>query len=175
LKYSHVKLYGTPEYDWPTIETMKHFPVHFGLIDAIYSADGPFGVITDSRPNHTKTIIGGENLIAVDWVGAKKMGLDPDNPRVGRFLPLALEAFGKPEIKWVGDRSLYDPWKNTSEIYIQSLDIIEEAYAFSNWWFACLTAMDKYFALKMTALPILIVRKLLKPIKRIFYKHDYLE
>jgi len=162
------------EYDWPTIETLKHFPVHFGLIDAIYSADGQFGVIVDAKPNHTKTIIGGENLIAVDWVGAKKMGLDPDDPKVGRFLPLALEAFGKPEINWMGDRSIYDPWQNVSEFFIQSLDIIEEAYAFSDWWFSGLTAMDKYFAFKKKAWPILILRKLLRPFKRLFFTYDYL-
>lgn len=162
------------EYDWPTIETMKHFPVHFGLIDAIYSADGQFGVIVDPTPNHTKTIIGGENLIAVDWVGAKKMGLDPDAPKVGRYLPLAVEAFGKPEINWMGDKSVYEPWQNVSEFLIQSLDIIEEAAAFSDWWFSGLTAMDEYFAFKKKALPIIIFRKILAPIKRLLFKYDYL-
>lgn len=163
------------EYDWPTIETLKHFPVHFGLIDAIYSADGHFGVIADAEPNYTKTIIGGENLIAVDWVGAKKMGLNPDDPKVGRYLPLAVEAFGRPEINWVGDKSVYEPWQNVSEIFIQSLDIIEEEYAFSDWWFSGLTAMDKYFAFKKKVLPILILRKVLKPIKRILFKYDYMQ
>ncbi|MCD6162931.1 MAG: DUF362 domain-containing protein [candidate division Zixibacteria bacterium] len=170
LKEYHTKR----EYDWPTIETLKHFPVHFGLVDAFYSADGHFGVIVDPKPNRTRTIIGGENLLAVDWVGAKKMGLDPDNPKVGRFLPLAVEAFGKPEINWIGDKSVYEPWQNASEIFIQSLDIIEEAYAFSDWWFCGLTAMDKYFAIKKKALPIYILRKILKPIKRIFYRYDYM-
>jgi hypothetical protein len=46
--------HGKREYDWPTIESMKHFPVHFGFIDAIWSADGQFGVIVDPKPNHTK-------------------------------------------------------------------------------------------------------------------------
>jgi uncharacterized protein (DUF362 family) len=170
LKEYHTKR----EYDWPTIETLKHFPVHFGLVDAIYSADGQFGVIVDPTPRHTKTMIGGENLMAVDWVAAKKMGLDPDDPRIGRFLPLAVEAFGKPEINWVGDKSVYEPWQNVSEVFIQSLDLIEEAYAFSDWWFSGLTAMDEYFAFKKRALPILILRKILSPFKRIFFKYDYL-
>jgi len=171
LKEYHTKR----EYDWPTIETLKHFGIHFGLIDGIYSADGQFGVIVDPTPRHTKTIIGGENLIAVDWVGATKMGLDPDDPKVGRFLPLAVEAFGKPEkINWKGDKSVYDPWENVSEVFIQSLDIIEEAYAFSDWWFSGLTAMDKYFAFKKKGWPILILRKVISPIKRIFFKYDYL-
>ena len=163
------------EYDWPTIESMKHFPVHFGLIDAIYSADGQFGVIVDPTPNHTKTIIGGENLIAVDWVGAKKMGLDPDNPHIGRFLSLAVEAFGRPErIDWAGDTSVYSPWTNVSNIFIQPLDIIEEAYHFSNWWFECLIAMDSFFPLKKTSIGIYIMRKLLAPFKRLLYRYDKL-
>lgn len=170
LKEYHTKR----EYDWPTIETLKHFPVHFGLIDAIYSADGQFGVITDPKPNYTQTIIGGENLIAVDWVGAKKMGLDPDDAQVGRFLPLAVEAFGQPEINWVGNKSTYKPWQNVNEIFIKSLDIIEEAYSFSDWWFSGLTAMDAYFTFKKKAWPILILRRLLAPLKRIFFRYDYL-
>jgi uncharacterized protein (DUF362 family) len=172
LKEYHTKR----EYDWPTIESMKHFPVHFGIIDAIYSADGQFGVIVDPTPVHTKTMIAGENLIAVDWVGATKMGLDPDDPRVGRFLPLAVEAFGKPEkINWIGDKSVYESWENVSEVFILSLDIIEEAGAFANWWFANLTAMDKYFSFKLRALPILVMRQILRPIKRRFYRYDDLK
>ena len=169
LKEYHTKR----EYDWPTIESMKHFPVHFGLIDAIWSADGQFGVITDPNPNHTKTLIAGENLIAVDWVAANKMGLDPDAPGVGRFLPLAIEAFGRPErIDWIGDKSVYDPWTNVSELFIKSLDTLEEAEAFSDWWFSCLTAMDPYFKYKLTGAGALVMRKILAPIKRLFFRYD---
>ena len=102
------------------------------------------------------------------------MGLDPDDPRVGRYLPLAVEAFGKPEINWIGDKSTYEPWQNVSEAIIKSLDILEEAYAFSDWWFSGLSAMDKYFAFKKKALPIYILRKILAPLKRIVYRYDYL-
>ena len=146
--------HGKREYDWPTIESMKHFPVHFGVIDALWSADGQFGVIADPKPNQTKTMIAGENLIAVDWVGAKKMGLDPDAPHVGRYLPLAVEAFGRPaRIDWIGDQSIYQPWSNVSEVLIKSLDLLEEAEAFTNWLFTCLSAQDAYFKYKLTARP----------------------
>lgn len=170
LKEYHTKR----EYDWPTIETLKHFPVHFGIIDAFYSADGHFGVIADPKPNLTKTMIAGENLLAVDWVGARKMGLDPDDPQIGRFLPLAVEAFGKPRIIWVGDQSEYEPWQNVSGVFIKSLDIIEEAYAFSNWWFAGLTAMDDYFRFKWRAWPVRLLRIVLAPFKRLIFKYDRL-
>lgn len=162
------------EYDWPTIEALRHFPVHYGLIDAFLSADGQFGVISDPSPRETKTIIGGDNLIAVDWVGAKKMGLNPDDPEVGRFLPLAVRAFGQPDIRWIGDTSTYPSWTNVNEVFIRSLDVVEEAYAFSNWWFSGLTAMDPYFAFKPRAWPILLMRKALAPFKRLLYPHDHL-
>ncbi|MFC1717019.1 DUF362 domain-containing protein [Candidatus Poribacteria bacterium] len=172
LKEYHAKR----EYDWPTIETMKHFPVHFGLIDAFWSADGQFGVIVDPTPLHTKTMIGGESLIAVDWVGATKMGLNPDDPEVGRYLSLAIEAFGRPEtINWIGDKSIYESWTNVNELFIKSLDALEEAYTFADWGFSGITAMDKYFAFKKRGIPILILRKLLAPIKRVFFRYDYLK
>jgi uncharacterized protein (DUF362 family) len=162
------------EYDWPTIDALRTLPVHFGLIDAFTSADGQFGVIADPRPNPTQTIIGGENLRAVDWVGAKKMGLDPDDPLVGRFLPLANQAFGKPEVHWIGDQSVYPSWDNVSPFFIYALDLIEEAYDFSNWWFSVLTAMDEKFPFAKRDWPTLAMRKLLAPVKRLLYPHDVL-
>jgi len=172
-----IKEYHTlREYDWPTIETMKHFWVHFGLIDAFVSADGPFGVIVCNTPKHTKTIIGGENLIAVDYVGAKKMRLEPCDPRIGRFLSLAVKAFGRPEsIDWVGDRSYYEPWQNVNEALLQFLDLIEEAYEFANWWFMVLTAMDDHFPLKKQSWGVYLMRKLLAPVKRHWFLYDDLK
>jgi len=92
-----------------TMEYLQAFPVHYGLIDAHLSADGPFGVFADPEPNVTETIIGGEDLVAVDWVGATKMGLDP---KISQYMELAVKAFGKPEINLAGDRNPYRPWLN---------------------------------------------------------------
>ncbi len=170
LKEYHTKR----EYDWPTIASLTHFPVHFGLIDAFTSADGQLGVITCPDPKLTMTIIGGENLMAVDWVGAKKMGFDdPYDPQVGRFLPLAVAVFGKPEINWVGDehaQEVYQPWENVREEIIESLDVIEEAYVFSNWWFGALTSMDPYFAFTWRGWAVRSMRWLLAPFKKLFYE-----
>jgi len=170
LKVYHAEM----EYDWPTIETMKHFPVHFGLIDAFYSGDGQFGVMCDPYPNPTKTIIGGKNLMAVDWVGATKMGLAPYDVRVGRFLYLAVEAFGKPRVDWVGDRSVYRPWENVHGLVVRSLDLIEEGYHFSNWSFSILSACDKAFPFRISSAHVLFLRWLFKPIKRYYYRYDAL-
>jgi cholesterol oxidase len=92
-----------------TMEYLKAFPVDYGLIDAYLSADGPFGIFADPEPNPTHTIIGGENLVAVDWVGASKMGIEP---KISRYMELAVKAFGKPEIQLIGDPNPYRPWLN---------------------------------------------------------------
>jgi uncharacterized protein (DUF362 family) len=94
---------------YTTMDYLQAFPVHYGLIDAHLSADGPFGIFADPEPNITETIIAGADLVAVDWVGATKMGLDP---KISRYMELAVKAFGKPEINLVGDRSPYQPWLN---------------------------------------------------------------
>jgi hypothetical protein len=49
-----------------TIEFIKHFPIHFALIDAYISADGPFGIFTDKNLNHAEKIIGSEDIVATD-------------------------------------------------------------------------------------------------------------
>lgn len=94
---------------YTTIEHLEKYPVDFGIIDAVLSADGPFGIFADSEPNKTKTVIAGANLVAVDWIGASKMGLDP---KISKFMDLAVRTFGKPEIDLIGDRRLYRPWLN---------------------------------------------------------------
>ncbi len=91
------------------LEYLAAFPVHFGLVDAYESADGPFGIFADPLPNPTHTMIGGADLVAVDWVAATKMGMDP---MISPYMRLAVQAFGKPQIELVGDASMYRPWLN---------------------------------------------------------------
>ncbi len=133
------------EFDWPTIELLKHAPCHYGLIDAIWSADGLMGAVSDSTPKHTRTIIGGENLLAVDWVGAKKMGLEPYDSRI---LALAETAFGMPEVEWVGDHSGYEGWVNVPGFMDEVMDITEEFGPFPNWAWSISIDMDAAFPRK---------------------------
>ncbi|MFQ6136181.1 MAG: DUF362 domain-containing protein [Candidatus Hydrothermarchaeales archaeon] len=134
------------EFDWVTVEMLKHFPVHFGIIDGFWSADGLLGIKADITPKHTKTIIGGENLVAVDIVGAEKMGL---NPLDSNFLRLAVEAFGMPEINRVGDLSVYEEWDNVPPLVDKFLDIGEEWYSLSNWLGFLSSDMDPEFPIKV--------------------------
>ncbi len=117
------------EIDEVTIEMIREFPVHFGIVDGIWSADGILGLKADFDPNHTKTLIAGENIIAVDIVGGRKMGLDPMK---NRFVKLAISTFGKPDITVIGDSSVYKDWKNVGPFVDTILDYGEELYGFAN-------------------------------------------
>ena len=115
-----------------TIEYLQHYPIHFGFIDAYESADGPFGVFSKKDPNYTRTIIGGDNIVAVDWIGSSKMGLDP---LVSEYMKKAVVQFGKPRINLVGDKKdeLYDPWVNVPiESTFTMNHVIDLNYQFGN-------------------------------------------
>lgn len=156
------------EFDWPTIETLKHFPCHFGLIDAFWSADGLLGLKADYSPRHTKTIIGGENIIAVEWVGAKKMGLDPF---VSRIFALATTAFGMPEVSWEGDQSVYEGWVNVPDLLDKMLDIGEEYYTYANWLGFISSEMDPAFPPKIRYRSVLFLRRAMKRILRVISRY----
>jgi uncharacterized protein (DUF362 family) len=151
-----------------TIEYLSAFPVHFGLVDAYLSADGPFGIFADTDPNETYTIIGGEDLVAVDWVASSKMGIDP---MISKYMRLAVERFGKPEIRFVGDASLYRPWLNVPVALTlftnRGLDV---NYHFGNLFYtACAQMDDSHFTLKSKAWHIRLLRELTVPLRRTFF------
>ena len=123
-----------------TIEYLTAFPVDYGLVDAHLSADGPFGIFADGEPNKTQTIIGGADLVAVDWVAATKMGLDP---MVSSYMQLAVAAFGKPKIELLGDPSVYRPWLNVPAMLTLFTHYgIDANYYFGNLFYMCGAYMD---------------------------------
>jgi uncharacterized protein (DUF362 family) len=156
------------EFDWPTIEMIKHFPCHFGLVDAIWSADGLLGLKADYSPPHTRTIIGGEDIIAVEWVGARKMGLDPF---LSRIFALAVAAFEMPDIEWVGDQSVYKDWVNVPPLLDKLLDVGEESYTYANWIGFLSSDMDPVFPPRTTFRFTLFVRQVLKKILRLISRY----
>ncbi len=133
------------EVDVVTIEALRHFPVHFCAIDASWSLDGPLGykegfdvvqdqdgnIIREGNIHKTDTIIGGQDLVAVEQVGMLKMGLDPKKDK--RFYKLATQAFGEPEFEWVGDKSIYEGWLNVGASTADALDIGEEIPVISHF------------------------------------------
>ena len=151
-----------------TIEYIKQFPLDFGFIDAYISADGPFGIFADKNPNITETIIGGDNIVAVDWIGAAKMGLDP---MVSKYMELAVKEFGKPEIHMIGDRTIYPNWVNVSDIISRLAFILDREYYFGNFLYSILATMDSYFEYREESTWRRIMRFFNKPIRNLFFEN----
>jgi len=134
------------EFDRVTVEMLKAFPVHFGIIDATVSSDGVMGLKADYSPKHTKTIIAGRDIVAVDHVGASKMGLDPMK---SRFHRLAVEELGLPRIERVGDMSVYLDWDNVPEHLDDFFNLGEEWHGFFNFMGFISAGMDPSFPPKL--------------------------
>jgi uncharacterized protein (DUF362 family) len=159
VQNKYLEYHKKREFDWPTIEFLKHFPVHFGFIDAWISADGQLGVIADTSAEKTKTIIGGEKLVAVDHVGADRMRLDPC---VSGFHSLAVEAFGNPErgVKVISNIDHYKNWENVNMLLPEMLDVMEEVpWAFSHFFMSAFIYADP------EAFPCKVKGKILKWIR----------
>jgi len=163
LEYHHERdIFST------TIEFIEHFPIHFGFIDAYVSADGPFGIFADKDPNRTETIIGSEDIVATDWVGAEKMGLDP---MISDYMKQAVEAFGKPQINLVGDRAIYPDWVNVWDVFPPFLfKGIDKFYYFGNLFYSVFSYMDPRFQYKDPSLAKRFLRLLTDPITDLFFQ-----
>ncbi|MGC4121619.1 MAG: DUF362 domain-containing protein [Myxococcales bacterium] len=151
-----------------TMEYLAAFPVHFALVDAYLSADGPFGVFADPLPNPTHTVLAGRDPVAVDWVGATKMGIDP---MLSRYMQLAVERFGKPEIDFVGDASCYRPWLNVPPALVWfTNEVLDKDFAMGNLFYAVMANMDaEHFAFKDPTFFFEAARTLTKPLRDAFF------
>ncbi len=150
------------------VEYLKAFPLDYALVDAWVSADGPFGVFADSAPNETETVIGGADPVAVDWVGASKMGIDP---MVSRHMQLAVAEFGKPEIALVGDGNPYRPWLNAPAL-VTSLahGVMDANHQFGNLLYSVSAEMDsERFHHTGKEWPIEVLREVTDPLRATFF------
>ncbi len=148
----------------PTIDFLEAFPVHFGFVDAYLSADGAFGIFADKTPNFTETVLGGDDLVAVDWVAASKMGLAP---MVSEYMRLAVERFGKPSISLTGDHSVYRNWRNVPEAISKAAHgVVDESYLFGNFLYSVMASMDPFFQFKPDEVSRRIGRVLTKPVRK---------
>jgi uncharacterized protein (DUF362 family) len=151
-----------------TIEYLTAFPVDYGLVDAYLSADGPFGIFADPAPNETNTIIGGTDLVAVDWIAASKMGIDP---MISMYMKLAVKAFGKPEIHLIGDPNPYRPWLNVPvALSLFTNKGVDANHYFGNLMYSAAAQMDEtHFRHKNRALYMRLLRKMTVPLRRAFF------
>ena len=164
LQYHHLR-----EIYSPAIDLLIAFPVHFGIIDAFESADGPFGIFADRDPNPTRTLIAGQNLLAVDWVGAEKMGLDP---MLSRYMQLAVQVFGKPRVVVEGSTLPYSPWCNVPKEVADFWDTAEESYGFTNTMFHALNRnyMSTEFRRRPTTRLLSLLLPLIAPLGGLVYQ-----
>jgi len=156
--------------DGTTIEYLAAFPVHYGLIDGHLSADGPFGIFADPAPNVTHTMIGGADLVAVDWIGASKMGIDP---MISSYMRLAVQRFGKPEIELVegSDASPYRPWLNVPvALTLFTTKGLDANYYVGNLFYTSGAQMDEsYFTYNDRRRSVLFLRRLTLPVRRALF------
>jgi uncharacterized protein (DUF362 family) len=151
-----------------TIEFLSHFPAHFAFIDAYLSSDGPFGVFADEEPNRTETIIASEDLVACDWIGAAKMGLDPMD---SDYMKQAVAAFGKPRIKLTGDGTIYPDWVNVGDVLPWgALNVLDRHYYFGNLFYSVMSYMEPFFQYKEESIARRIGKVLASPIQKMFFQ-----
>jgi uncharacterized protein (DUF362 family) len=151
-----------------TIDYLRACPVHFAIIDAWLSADGPFGIFADADPNPTHTVIAGADPVAVDWVGASKMGLDP---MISKYMREAVAAFGKPRIKVVGDPGIYWPWLNVPvALTLFTGKGLDANYHFGNLFYMAGSQMDEtHFQHKNQTLFMTTLRKIISPLRNAIF------
>ena len=104
--------HGLKEWYGATYDTLKCFPVHFGIIDAIWSADGLLGFKGTTNPKHTKIIVASPSIIAADIVGAEMMGRDP---RDSLLMSMCQDEWGTPTVERVGnvpEDYTHEGWNN---------------------------------------------------------------
>jgi uncharacterized protein (DUF362 family) len=152
-------------FDWPTIILLREFPFHFGIIDAIVSADGVLGYKADYFPRVSRTIIAGEDLVPVDMVGSLKMGLDPLRSRI---IWLAAQVFGFPvnRTQWIADdKQPYPQWINVPRRYDWIQYWGERWYWLATYLGQATSEMDPYFRPRPSA-----IHDQARPAQRLFQR-----
>jgi uncharacterized protein (DUF362 family) len=152
----------------PTIDFIEKFPIHFALIDGYISADGAFGIFADVEPNFTHTIIGGDSIVAVDWVGASKMGYDP---MISEYMTEAVQRFGKPGIRLIGDHSTYPGWRNVPHIISKlAFGGMDRDYLMGDFLYSVMATMDPFFRFKPTESSRKVARFLAQPVRKVLFE-----
>ena len=157
------------EVDHVTVEMLKEFPVHFGIVDGVWSSDGLLGIKSDLSPKHTQVIYAGDNLVAVDMVGGRMMGVDPMQ---SSFVRLAAQELGTPDFDVIGDDSRHENWDNVPPGIEHVLNFGEEYYGISNLLGLLSSEMDPVFPLKTSSKITIWVRQLVLKVLQTISRYE---
>jgi uncharacterized protein (DUF362 family) len=112
-----------------TVYVLANFLPDFGFVDGYIGSDGAIGFAIQYTPKKLGLMLAGDNILAVDTVGAKLMGLDPLDASIMRF---AVKCFGEPQFEVRGDETPLADWENVPE-FIQNIgDIGQSIYVLAN-------------------------------------------
>jgi uncharacterized protein (DUF362 family) len=112
-----------------TMYALNSFPVHFGFIDAWTASDGAAGFAVQYNPKLLKIMLAGQDILALDLVGARLMGVDAWESPLPRFVMMN---WGEPEIEVDGDDSPVAGWNPVPEEIHNMVDIGQAIYIIAN-------------------------------------------
>ncbi|MBI2267211.1 MAG: DUF362 domain-containing protein [Armatimonadetes bacterium] len=96
LQDKGLEYHAKREWDKAALDMMRNFPVDFGFVDGFWSADGLLGFKGTPNPKKTEMIFAGKNLVAIDTIATRMMGV---NPKDNNLIRQAAEILGDPEIE----------------------------------------------------------------------------
>lgn len=100
------------------LELLALAPPHFALIDAIVSCHGSGGTRAP-QPVRTGTLIASPSAPLIDFVGALKMGVDPNVSRVARTV---LKSLGLPKRYRIdGNLAVYEGWRPVHPVVVDAV------------------------------------------------------
>jgi uncharacterized protein (DUF362 family) len=112
-----------------TMYTLDNFPVQFGFIDAWIGSDGAGGFAVQYNPKLFKIMLAGQDILALDLVGARLMGVDAWESPLPRFVMMN---WGEPEIEVDGDDTPLADWNPVPEEIHNIVDIGQAIYIIAN-------------------------------------------
>jgi len=96
------------------------------------------------------------------------MGLDP---MVSDYMKLAVEAFGKPQIKRIGDRTIYPNWVNVADVFPSfAFGALDRNYYFGNLFYSVFSCMENFFQYKDSSVARRFARVILEDLKSFFFQ-----
>jgi hypothetical protein len=90
---------------------------------------------------------------------------------VSDYMKLAVEAFGKPRIEMIGDRTIYPNWVNVTDVVpMTAFGTLDKNYYFGNLFYSVFAYMEDFFQYKDPGMGKKFARLLADPVKSLFFQ-----